>query len=298
MLFGGVFMILDFESVILRESDPWENLQTDRCILLRHEQKYGSDEHGHDFLELTYLLRGRAEHCIDGTTGALSVGDYLIVDYGSRHRYCNREAEPFENFDCIFLPELLDPALKGVRSLRAVLEHYLLHFSMRSPCQNPAGMIFHDQDGRVLKLLSKIGEELQKREAGYCEMVRCYLVEILLLTMRQMDGVQRAAGEITEQIAAAVAEHYKEPLTLSDLAKQMNYSLPYLSRRFKEENGVGFSRYLQRYRVARACRLLSDTRMSVGEVAEAVGYHDSKSFAQLFKQETGLSPIRFRKHKN
>lgn len=280
-----------------KESLCFSDLERDKCILLEHRGVRRVDPHSHSFLELSYILSGEVEHTLDGVTERLQPGDYLIVDYGSGHSYVGCDGGRFDNYDCILLPELLDPALKGTKSLRAVLEHYLLHFNMKAFAKNPARMVFHDGDGQVLRLIERIGEELARREAGFAELIRCYLVEILLITMRRIDGVQSAAvgNEISAYLTAYVEMHYAEPLTLGAIAKQMNYSLPYVSQRFREDMGVGFARYVQNYRVMRACRLLAETRMSFAQITETVGYLDSKCFAQLIKRNTGLSPAEFRR---
>ena len=280
-----------------RESLSFSDLERDKCILLEHRGVRRVEPHSHSFLELSYILNGEVEHTLDGVTERLQPGDYLIVDYGSGHSYVGCDGSRFDNYDCILLPELLDPALKGTKSLQTVLEHYLLHFNMKAFAKNPARMVFHDGDGQVLRLIERIGEELAQREAGFAELIRCYLVEILLITMRRIDGVQSAAAgnEISAYLTAYVEMHYAEPLTLGAIAKQMNYSLPYVSQRFREDMGVGFARYVQNYRVMRACRLLAETRMSFAQITEAVGYFDSKCFAQLVKRNTGLSPAEFRR---
>lgn len=275
----------------------FSDLDRDKCVLLEHRDVRRVELHSHSFLELSYILNGEVEHTLDGVTERLQPGDYLIVDYGSGHSYIGCDGGRFENFDCLFLPELLDPALEGTKSLRAVLEHYLLHFNMKTFGKNPARMVFHDEDGQVLRLIERIGEELAQREAGFAELIRCYLVEILLITMRRIDGVQSAASgnEISAYLTAYVEAHYAEPMTLGAIARQMNYSLPYVSQRFREDMGVGFARYVQNYRVMRACRLLAQTRMSFAQITEEVGYFDPKCFAQLVKRNTGLSPSEFRR---
>ncbi|MBQ7335099.1 MAG: helix-turn-helix domain-containing protein [Clostridia bacterium] len=273
------------------------DLERDACVSIEHRDVRSVSMHSHEFLELSYILNGYVEHTLDGVTETLHARDYLIVDYGSCHSYAGCDGGRFDNIDCLFLPALLDPALKGTKSLRAVLEHYLLHFNMKTFAKNPARMVFHDEDGQVLRLLERIGTELERRDAGFAELIRCYLVEILLLTMRKIDGVQSAAAgnEISAYLVAYVEAHYAEPLTLGKIAAQMNYSLPYVSQRFREDMGVGFARYVQNYRVMHACRLLAETQMSFAEITDTVGYFDSKCFAQLVKRNTGLSPSEFRR---
>ncbi len=272
-------------------------LNKEHIHLVTHRGQKQVPLHDHAFLELTYILKGSVIHTLDGQSTALVPGDYLIVDYGSRHSYRSNEERGYDNTDCLFLPELLDPILKGAKSLRMVLEHYLLHFNPQMLVQNPAHMVFHDDSGEIAALLSKMQEEYTRHAAGYTELLRCYLIEILILTVRRLEDSAAASGErtISSFLTAYVAEHYMEPLTLQGLATRLNYSLPYLSKRFKEDTGVSFVHYLQNYRVMQGCRLLTSSRCSLAEITEMVGYRDVKFFASLVKRMTGLSPADFRR---
>ena len=282
--------ILGFEEVR-------QPLQEKKVLAIHHYKMKTVPLHDHFFLELTYVLDGEAEHTLDGHTATVRRGDYFIVDYGSRHSYKSEHPDGFSNLDCIFLPEILDPVLKGTKSLRALMEHYLLHFNINALVQNPTRIVFHDDTGKILKLLELIHEESKARRPGYTELIRCYLIEILLLTVREIEDAGAAATghDISGFIAAYVAEHYMEDLTLQELSERMNYSLPYVSKRFKEDTGVTFVKYLQNYRVMQGCKLLSSTRRSLGEITEMVGYKDVKFFSSLVKKMTGLSPADFRR---
>lgn len=245
--------------------------------------------HGHEFLELTYITAGKVLHTLDGQEQVLSAGDYFIVDYGSRHSYRALGEDGYSNIDCLFLPELLDPSLKGTVSLRIVLDHYLLHYNIRALTQNPAHMVFHDTDGRILELLDRMQSESEQQAPGYTELLRCYLVELLLLTMRRLDDASSAAAgnDICGFLAAYVRDHYMEPITLQELAGRLNYSVSYVSRIFKNGMGMSFVTYLQNYRVAEGCRLLASSDRTVEEVASMVGYRDAKFFASLIRRFRG-----------
>jgi AraC-like DNA-binding protein len=272
-------------------------IEREKFHIQEHSSQFQVNMHEHNFLELTYITGKPVEHNLDGQQAILHEGDYFIVDYGSRHSYSSIDPSGFSNVDCLFLPELLDPVLKGRKSLRSVLEHYLLDFNMQAMVQNPARMVFHDDTGEVRVLLRKISEESARRAPGYRALVRCYLIEILMLTMRSLGGVQEAATgqDISSFLTAYIAEHYMEPLTLNDLSQRLNYSLPYISKRFKEDTGVTFVNYLQNYRVMQGCRLLSGSKHSLAEITEMVGYRDVKFFSELVKRMTGLSPRDFRR---
>ncbi len=272
-------------------------LNRTKLLLMEHRHVFSVEMHCHEFLELTYIQRGTVEHTLDGQTVTLREGDYFIVDYGSRHKYRNTDGHGFDNLDCLFLPELLDPVLKGTKSLRTLLEHYLLHFNMQALVQNPAHMVFHDTDGSILSLLEKMQKELREQSAGYTEFLRCYLVEILLHTMRRLEdsGAAATGQDVSRFLTEYVRLHFMETINLQDLAKRLNYSLPYISKKFKDDMGISFVAYLQNYRVMEGCRLLSSSNRTLEEIARMVGYRDVKFFASLVKRHTGLSPRDFRR---
>ncbi len=255
--------------------------------------------HDHAFLELAYIVKGPVKHTLDGQTSILQTGDYVIVDYGSIHSYDTIDKKEFENIDFLFLPELLDSVLKDNINLRSVLEHYLLHFNMQALKENPARMVFHDDDKEILLLLKKIMEEDKERKTGYGKMIRSYLIQILLITMRRIEGayITTSSHNITSYITSYVSEHYKEEIMLKDLANKMNYSVPYVSKQFKEDMGISFVAYLQNYRVMQGCRLLASTKYTVSEISKLVGYSDEKFFASLVKRTTGYTPFKYRKLK-
>ena len=115
--------------------------------------------------------------------------------------------------------------------------------------------------------------------------------------MRRLDDAKAAAKQdISDFLISCVSEHYMEELTLQELALRLNYSLPYISKKFKDAVGISFIRYLQNYRVMQACRLLISSRRSISEISEAVGYRDVKFFSDIFKRNTGVSPSDFRRN--
>ena len=79
------------------------------------------------------------------------------------------------------------------------------------------------------------------------------------------------------------------------MARMCKVSVAYLSRKFKEELGDGFSDYLSLSRLQRAETLLLESpEMSITEVAFSSGFNDSNYFSDKFKKQFGMSPLKFR----
>ncbi|WP_426452430.1 helix-turn-helix domain-containing protein [Paenibacillus sp. S-38] len=88
-----------------------------------------------------------------------------------------------------------------------------------------------------------------------------------------------------------IDRNYAAELRLGELASQANLSERQFSRLFRRQTGMTFTDYVQSIRMDAACRMLKHSRISVGEIAAAVGYSDLKFFHRLFKKKNrGYSP--------
>jgi two-component system response regulator YesN len=85
-----------------------------------------------------------------------------------------------------------------------------------------------------------------------------------------------------------------EPLTLSQVAEQVELNSSYLSSIFKKEVGQGFSDYLARCRINEAKRLLKESNLTIAQICTAVGYTDNKHFSKIFTKTVGLKPSSYR----
>lgn len=253
--------------------------------------------HGHEFLEVSYITRGTMEHYIDGQPSVLSPGDYFIVDYGTRHAYQQISEERLQVVNLLFYPEFLDRTLAGSRRFEDVVNSYLLRFRYETLRSSPTGKPFHDKDGKIRSIVEALVEEYKNGYDGYLAYSRCLLVEMLILTMRKIGSAEKSRGksEVITQITKYVGEHYWETIHLTDLARQCNYSVSHLSRKFQEETGVCFSAYLQRIRIEQSCRLLEDKELKISQIAARVGYGNIKFFNKVFRDTLGITPSQFRR---
>lgn len=98
-----------------------------------------------------------------------------------------------------------------------------------------------------------------------------------------------------EEVLQFIHEHYREAISLQNLAVKFFISDSYLSRIFKQHTGKNFIEYVTEYRVTKAKELLTHTSLKPSEVSHAVGYSDQRYFSQLFRKHTGRTPTSFKK---
>lgn len=250
--------------------------------------------HTHHFLELVYVVSGRVEHAMGDAVSTLHGGEYFVVDYGVAHGYRQLDGRPCKIINCVFLPELIDPALEGCRSIRTILNNYIIRLFPEQLPDAPTAGVFQD-DGTVLSLLEEMIQETDEQQLGSREMVRCNLIKILVMTLRVLCIPQRDTAQLSHRIIRRLEKDCIHVPTLSQLAKEMHFSVSTLSNRFREETGKGYTAYLQQVRMKKACRLLTENKKTVAEVATECGYQDMKTFYAVFKQHMGVSPGRYRR---
>ncbi len=89
--------------------------------------------------------------------------------------------------------------------------------------------------------------------------------------------------------------NYSRPITLAEVATEMNVSYNYLSNLFNKESNMSFSDYLQNVRVSESKKLLTQTDESLSQIAMEVGFANQSYFTKVFKKTTGISPGKYRK---
>lgn len=93
-----------------------------------------------------------------------------------------------------------------------------------------------------------------------------------------------------------IKAQYSKDITVEKIASEIGISRKYLFAVFKSCAGISPQNYLLDYRMKKACKLLTDLNLSIGNVAYSVGYKDPLTFSRIFKKKTGLSPAIYRKN--
>ena len=102
--------------------------------------------------------------------------------------------------------------------------------------------------------------------------------------------------QVISKVKEYIKENYKEA-SLEDAAVQVALSPSYLSRIFKEKCGMGFSDYLTKTRMEKACELLGDIQYKSYDIAYYIGYDNPKNFSRAFKAYFGMTPKEYRNGK-
>jgi AraC family transcriptional regulator len=87
-----------------------------------------------------------------------------------------------------------------------------------------------------------------------------------------------------------VHDHLDRDLSLQEIADVSGVSANYLTSLFKETTGYSLHQYVIQQRVEKAKSLLRRSDLSIGEIAQRVGFYDSSHLTRHFKRLTGITP--------
>ena len=107
-------------------------------------------------------------------------------------------------------------------------------------------------------------------------------------------GIYMGDVDIVRKTISYVSKNYKERISLKMISDDLHISTPYLSTLFKKEMGKTFSDFLTHFRIKKSKSMLTETSMSITEIAMLSGFEDQSYFNKVFKKVTGMTPKKYR----
>lgn len=238
-------------------------------------------DHAHDCYQLDYFYKGTGRLSVAGVEYEVRPGDLFITNPNTRHNFEAAREWPMEGISFKFDIRENDTAPEfpahvcnlGIlsRNQQREMEHYL-----RRACEEAnAG---RDESHQLAAALLSV------------------FFLLLLRYVRDIEEMTSSESDLTvcERVMEYIRLHYSRQITLADLARIAGREPRYFCRRFSRERGISPIAALTQERMRAAKKLLTLTRLPVGEVGQRVGYQDTYHFSKRFKEVVGLSPRLYR----
>lgn len=109
-----------------------------------------------------------------------------------------------------------------------------------------------------------------------------------------MEAPERKCPSYLIEIKQTLDTFFMNPLRLDDLESKYHISKYRICREFSSVFGIPPLKYLNKRRMEIAKNLLLSTDKHIHEIASELGYENTNHFINLFKKETGLTPMVYR----
>jgi len=158
-------------------------------------------------------------------------------------------------------------------------------------------------DTRLSQLVDLTLAESQERQSGTrCALLRLSELLFIEVVRRHLESLPREHTGWLAGLRDPIAGHAlsllhdrpADPWSLERLAREIGVSRSSLAERFSALIGQPPMRYLTRWRIQLACRMLRDDAAKVSAVALDVGYQSEAAFSRAFKAVVGTSPAAWR----
>lgn len=252
-----------------------------------------------DYYELGYLLSGDRLSITPDCSYPLRAGTVGTMPPFLYHRTIPLSDAPYNTYLIKFKPEFVKP-LTDALGQNVLEEIYSQLFNRFAPSMN----------SRILLYFQEMYEIFESDSPYRTFRLQCMLCDLLLVVLNHRlpnntaDSLNRNEGQIihktplTPPVIDAIyymEQHYQESPSLETVALLSGYSASHFSRLFHAQLGKSYSEYLTRIRIRHAQDLLLNTKKSVTEIALETGYLHTGNLSEQFKQQTGMTPLQYRK---
>ena len=236
----------------------------------------------HPEVEFQLIQKGAGEYCINGTRYPFRRNTLLIIRPKETHQ--------------------------GLPSARCRVEKVCLVFSWKLiKCYLPEVVVdrlprrvqlSEKTAMRVIMHMHNISEEICAKDENWRTVATRELINLVTLLVRyeRAEPGRPVRHSRIRDVLAYIDGHFREQISLPELARRLHLSPSRLSHVFKREMGRGIKRYKLERQMAEAKMLLEREQCPpVRLVAESVGFKDCRLFLRHFKRLIGCTPSEHRK---
>ena len=250
-------------------------------------QVTNTHKHWHSTVELLLVLKGTVDVDVQGETSHLEDGDLLLINRNQIHELRSRN-------DCLALSVQLD--LHKFDLPREEADQ--LWFACDSSRDGNKGR-YDNLRSLIALIVERNASQTQDASALYDNKSFAYsMLKELTREFQAEPSPSPAQDKYLErmnEIVRYIDSHYRENLSLSQLAQADHLSPPYLSSLFSRYLGTTYSDYYNSVRLGYAANDLVSTQDSIESIAVNNGYANAQSFSRSFKARYGTLPSVYRK---
>jgi len=108
------------------------------------------------------------------------------------------------------------------------------------------------------------------------------------------DTIRTSKSRRIAKVCDYLEKNLEENIKLSDVSSLVNMSDSAFSHFFKKKTNCTFIDYITNLRIARACKMLSETSNTVAEICYSSGFNNLSNFIRIFKKKKAMTPNEYR----
>ncbi len=261
--------------------------------------------HRHDFFELMLVISGQVEAYVEGGHNTFFPGDAYIVNRNTRHLEANALSDViYIGLSKEYIQQSYFPSSPLVKR-KGKFDTFFRN-NLDDKAKNLKDYMSFTYLGNIEQtflakdLVLELIQELKEHRPGYLSIVHG-LTARLLATFENEEqyrytyvNLSSDKEEILAEDIRRLLEQSKRRITSGEIAHILNYNGDYLNRIFKKWYGQSMKDYCQKIYIKEIARLLTETDLSIIEIANRVGFVNPTQFYRIFKEFYHCTPQDYR----
>lgn len=251
--------------------------------------------HYHPEVELIFVCKGSGKRQIGSNISYFSDGNLVLI--GSNLPHCGLTNENTNNdYEMViqFKPDFLGENIwetPEMQRISALLEKSKAGIVFNENIKKTVGKKIADMHemsslNKLLNFLEILDELATTQDYRILNAGKYYL------------QTQVEDNERINHIFNYVKDHFKEQITLEEIADLANMKVPSFCRYFKKITNKTFTQFVNEYRITHSLKLLAEQPLSITEVCFESGFNNFSYFNKTFKEYIKKSPSQYRKEFN
>lgn len=150
------------------------------------------------------------------------------------------------------------------------------------------------QRSKIEDIFQKIKEHEHDETYGKWILISCVIELLVFLNKYSIENTTPAIGVISRAVEYINANIEKN-ITIDKICSQIHMSKYHFCRQFKKATGTTVMNYILKTRIVMAKNILSNENISITEISNRCGFSSVSYFSRVFKEETGVSPLNYKK---
>lgn len=265
------------------------------------QQPYQTDIplHMHNYIEMMYVYRGECTVTIGGMDRLLRTGDIIIIDKDTPHAVRQTGIQDIV-INIIMKQDFLSPAFLGRLTKQSIISQFMIESLINNRRHNHFLIFSSGGMDKIEETMENIMCEFFDRDLLSTGLIDSFLIVLFSLLIRYNKPKETVYASHQDRqhfslvdILKYIEEHY-EDCNLIDMGALFGFHPNYLSALLKKGTGKSFKQLLQIQRISQAALFLSNSTLSIPEIAERVGYSSLTFFYKKFKELFHATPHEYR----
>ena len=245
--------------------------------------RYGGDWHSvphtHNHLELFYIVGGKGQFLIQDQLYSVNPNNLVVINPNVIHTEVSLNAQPLEYI------------VLGIEGIE---------LATNESSNGQFNILDHFESVEISSCLRNILREMEQKNTGYEDVCQAYMEILIIRLMRNIALAVPTESQVVSgnrqcaSVKRYIDLHFKEALTLEQLAEDAHMNKYYLSHAFKREYGISPINYMITKRIEESKYLLAETDLSMSQIAQLLGFSSLSYFSQVFHRTQSVSPKEYR----